>query len=217
MKRILSLWLTVVIVLVPWVAFGQESEPPPPSQVVDRLQDTWIALMAMLERRPELYPLIIWPVVTAVVSFAQDAIKARAPMVWSLLQKTGLDLLGFLRLVWPKNAPKLPPPAGPAALLLLIVVLGGVQAGCAASEKLIETLHDVEDLNDAQTSIAEEAKPCFESEANRDEAACAGDAACVAKVHAKANARADLLDLAHAKQCKLNPLLVGCKPAKVPQ
>lgn len=112
------------------------------------------------------------------------------------------------------KSPTLPPAA---STFLLLVVFGGTLGGCAASEKLIETLHDVEDLNDAQTQIANEAKPCFEAEANRDELACSGEAICVAKVRAKANARADLLDTAHAKQCKLNPLLVGCPALKVPQ
>ena len=50
MKRILSLWLTVAIVLVPWVAFGQESEPPPPSQMFDRLADTYAALSGLRGR-----------------------------------------------------------------------------------------------------------------------------------------------------------------------
>jgi hypothetical protein len=100
-----------------------------------------------------------------------------------------------------------PKPAAPVvATMALMLVLGG----CAASEKLIETLHDVEDLNDAQTQIATEALPCFKSEADRDELACKGDAVCIATVRANANRRADLYATAHAKQCKLNPLLVGC-------
>jgi hypothetical protein len=111
------------------------------------------------------------------------------------------------------KSPALPP----GVSLLLVLALGGLVGGCAASEKLIETLHDVEDLNDAQTQIADEAKPCFIAEADRAEAACKGEATCIATVRANANRRADLYDTVHAKQCKLNPLLEGCAPARVPR
>ena len=89
MKRILSLWLTVAIVLVPWVAFGQESEPPPPSQMFDRLADTYAALMGMLDReevdpeaeRPAVRVYEMRPSATVVVSdspAAPDAATANA-------------------------------------------------------------------------------------------------------------------------------------------
>lgn len=106
-------------------------------------------------------------------------------------------------------------PASPpiVTMALMSVLLGG----CAASEKLIETLHDVEDLNDAQTQIAEEARPCFKAQDDRDEASCHGDEVCKATVRANANRRADLYDTVHAKQCSLNPLLEGCAPAKEPR
>ncbi|MGL4442664.1 MAG: hypothetical protein ACRCU1_03495 [Alsobacter sp.] len=204
MKRVLSLWITVVVVLVPWVAFGQESEPPPAAQPLDRIADTYAALMAMLDRRPELYPLIIWPVFTAIVSFAQDAIKARAPMLWAVLQKIGVDLLGFLRIVWPKNAPKLPPPAGPATLLLLVVALGGVQAGCASQEKLSRVL-------EAGRDVAAKAEPCFVEMQGVDVAACREDAACVAKVKESWAPVADALDLLHEFWCATTPDSDGCK------
>ena len=49
MKRILSLWLTVVIVLVPWVAFGQEvpGETVIVPDVVPPAGTDWPALVAL--------------------------------------------------------------------------------------------------------------------------------------------------------------------------
>lgn len=171
---------------------------------MDRFYETYLVLMALLDRRPELYPLIIWPIMTALLSLAQDSIKARAPWLWAVLQRTGLDLLGAIRLVWPKAAPKLPPPAGPLAGLLLVLALGGVQVGCAAQEKLA---HVVE----AGRDVAAKAEPCFVAMQSADVAACHEDSVCVAKVKDDWAPVADALDLLHEFWCATAPSSEGCK------
>ncbi len=51
------------------------------------------------------WPLVIWPVLTALVSLVQDQIKARAPGLWTFLQASGFDLLGTVRAVLAKKLP----------------------------------------------------------------------------------------------------------------
>lgn len=70
-------------------------------------------LLAFLDANPEYYPLIVWPLVTAVISFAQDQIKRRSPKVWAFFETTGLDALGFLRKFFPRVFPPAKPPATP--------------------------------------------------------------------------------------------------------
>lgn len=48
-------------------------------------------------------------VLTAVVSLAQDQLKKRAPGVWTVMQRSGFDLLGLVRMVMPKRIPPPPP------------------------------------------------------------------------------------------------------------
>ena len=71
------------------------------------------ALLALADKYPELTAVlvatVVWPTITGLVSFAQDAIKARAPRLWSVLKSSGFDALGTIRKVWPRRLP--PPPA----------------------------------------------------------------------------------------------------------
>ncbi len=57
---------------------------------------------------PMVWPLVIWPALTGVLSLLQDQIKANAPGVWTFMQTSGLDLLGLLRMVAKQK--KLPTP-----------------------------------------------------------------------------------------------------------
>ncbi|NUP13340.1 MAG: hypothetical protein HOW73_45460 [Polyangiaceae bacterium] len=80
------------------------------------LSDMFVRGIEYLDAHPELYPLIIWPAATGVVSFAQDRIKRFAPRLWAFLQRSGLDLLGLLRMLFPKVFPPSQPPPPPVDL-----------------------------------------------------------------------------------------------------
>jgi hypothetical protein len=70
------------------------------------------SVLVFFQQHPELIPLVVWPLITALVSFVQDKIKAHLPSVWDFLQITGLDMLGLIRRFWPRQLPP-PPPASP--------------------------------------------------------------------------------------------------------
>lgn len=59
---------------------------------------------------PKLMPFVLWPLVTALLSFANDWIKTHSPTTASLLRKSGFNLYGLLILFWPKRLPPPPPP-----------------------------------------------------------------------------------------------------------
>lgn len=238
MHRLFALWVAVLTLIVPWVAHAQAGVPATVDEVVRQTgqhEGTWIPVAAIviwlivqIVKQPQIpipLPPYARPLIAVVLGqvyglVIEGVVNGQTWMVAILRGLLAAGLPVFLHEVGSgaataiKKGPAIPPGA---ASLFLMLVLGGASAGCAASEKLIETLHNVEDLNDAQTQIAEEARPCFKAQDDRDEAACNGDEVCKATVRANANRRADLYDTVHAKQCGLNPLLDGCSPAKGPR
>jgi hypothetical protein len=240
-SRAIALWATVVVLVVPGLARAQaaiEEVPATVDEVVRQTgahEGTWIPvagiaiwLIVQIVKQPSIpipLPPYARPLIAVVLGQLYGLVAEGIfnKQTWMVAIMRGAIAAGGAIAVHEfgsaaATAVKKVPPTGGATTLVLLALFGlGGLSSCAAHDKLVETLHDVEDLNDTQTSIATEAKPCFEAEANRDEAACKEEPACIAKVHATANRRADLLDAAHAKQCKLNPLLEGCTAGKVPQ
>lgn len=94
------------------------------------------SFLDFLAAHPELYPVVLWPLLTAILSFAQDAIVRYLPRAWAVMQHLGVDLFGILRRVWPalqKRDPRVPPlpPMGPLAVFA-IVALVAPTAGCSS-------------------------------------------------------------------------------------
>ncbi len=54
-------------------------------------------LLAFLNANPQFYPLVVWPLLTALLSFFQDAMSRRWPTLTDRLMHSGLDLKSFLQ------------------------------------------------------------------------------------------------------------------------
>ncbi len=103
---------------------------------MDRIAAEALALLDFFERHPVFVTLVLWPVLTGLLSYGQDTIKARAPRAWTFLQTAGLDAAGLQRRIVDavrKRKPKIPPP-----LPLLCILLAGCTpmlcAGCTPQQ-----------------------------------------------------------------------------------
>jgi hypothetical protein len=68
------------------------------------------ALFQFLGAHPEFLPLVVWPVVTAAISWFHKWLGGHYPRAEEFLQHSGLNLAAIVRMMLPKKAQPLLPP-----------------------------------------------------------------------------------------------------------
>jgi len=167
-----------------------------------------------LESHPLLTVLVVWPLVTGLLSTLYGYLDAHAPRLTAALRAAGLDLPGLLRalatgakakgLPGPKDPPD--PPVGGVGIKAALTVFGLVLlSGCAAAT-------DLEHVAQASSRVIVAAEPCLVSQYEQAQRACLRDnvdltkvEACVAKVRADFDPVEKDLGKLRAARCALEP------------
>lgn len=172
-----------------------------------------------LESHPLLTVLVVWPIVTGVLSAFYGYLDAHVPRLTGALRAVGLDLPGLLRVIFsaakskgigPKDPPE-PPTAG-TGVKAALTVFGLALAGCGAAREL-------EHVAQASSVVIERAEPCLVSQYEQAQRACLNEnpnldkaEACVAKVRKDYDPIEKALADLRAARCALEP--AKCEASK---